>query len=147
MKASSPSDFWSGRWNLLVHGVLKRGVFKPVYYNSSSKILAVLATFLASGLFHEYILIACNPSHLGFKPDLGKNTAFMMWNAGVIIIEALVGNARIFAYIKRSIPSFVVTILVLGTAMPAAHWFLHPYLKSGMFFQGELAFPMIKKIH
>lgn len=56
MKASSPSDFWGGRWNLLVHGVLKRGVFKPVY-SVSSKLIAVLATFLASGLFHEYILI------------------------------------------------------------------------------------------
>ena len=56
MKASSPSDFWSGRWNVLVHGVLKRGVFKPVC-RYSSKFVAVLVTFLVSGLFHEYILI------------------------------------------------------------------------------------------
>jgi hypothetical protein len=56
LKATSPSNFWSGRWNLVVHGVLKRGVFKPVY-SVSSKFVATLATFLASGLFHEYILI------------------------------------------------------------------------------------------
>merc|ERR1712165_493781 len=57
LKASSPSNFWSGRWNLVVHGALKRGVFKPVYNLSSSKLIAILATFLASGLFHEFILL------------------------------------------------------------------------------------------
>ena len=57
LKASSPSNFWSGRWNLVIHGALKRGVFKPVYNLSSSKLVAILVTFLASGLFHEFILI------------------------------------------------------------------------------------------
>ena len=56
MKATSPSNFWAGRWNIVVHGALKRGVFKPVY-SISNKFLAVLATFLASGLFHEFILV------------------------------------------------------------------------------------------
>ncbi len=57
LQASSPSNFWSGRWNLVIHGALKRGVFKPVYNLSSSKLTAILVTFLASGLFHEFILI------------------------------------------------------------------------------------------
>ena len=55
LKATSPTDFWAGRWNVLVHGALKRGVFKPVY-KFSSRFIAVLATFLASGLFHDFIL-------------------------------------------------------------------------------------------
>lgn len=68
MKSSSPSDFWSGRWNMIVHGALKRGVFKPVY-SMSSKVVAVMATFLASGLFHEYIVI-------------GKYTLYFVSNGG-----------------------------------------------------------------
>lgn len=57
MKATSPSNFWAGRWNVVIHGGLKRGVFKPVYSISSTKFIAVTAAFLASGLFHEYILV------------------------------------------------------------------------------------------
>jgi len=77
---------------------------------------------------------------------LGKNTAFMMVNAGIIIIEALIGNAKIFGWMKTVLPSFIVTILVICTAMPIAHWFLHPYIKSGMYEHGELCVPMIKLI-
>jgi len=148
LKASSPSNFWSGRWNLVVHGALKRGIFKPVYNLSSSKLTAIIATFLASGLFHEFLLIACFPPHLDFAPALGKNTAFMMWNAAIIILEALIGKARIFSWIKNNLPQPVVTTLVICTAMPIAHWFLHPYTKSDIFaVHGEVAMPMIKKIH
>jgi hypothetical protein len=143
-QASSPSDFWSRRWNLIVHGVLKRGVFKPVY-KYSSKFVALLATFLASGLFHEFILIAIHPSHLNFKPALGKNTAFMMWNAGIIVLESYIGGARVFVWIKNNLPKPIVTILVLCTAMPVAHWFLHPYTKSDVFqIHGAICAPMIK---
>ena len=54
-KSQSPLDFWSKRWNLLVHRVLKGGVYKPVRKHSSA-IMAILASFIASGLFHEWLL-------------------------------------------------------------------------------------------
>jgi predicted permease len=81
---------------------------------------------------------------LNFEHDYGKNTVFMMWNAGVIVLETLIGNARIFSWIKNNLPKPLVTILVICTAMPVAHWFLHPYTKSTLFVHGELAVPMIK---
>lgn len=146
MKATSPSNFWAGRWNVLVHGALKRGVFKPVL-RVSSKLTAVLATFLASGLFHEYILVGMHPPHLGFQPQYGKQTVFMMWNAGLIIIEAAIGKAKVFFWIQRSLPKSIVTFLVICTAMPVAHWFLHQYTKSEMFIHGEYAVPLIRKIN
>lgn len=148
LKASSPSNFWSGRWNLVIHGALKRGVFKPVYNLSSSKLVAILVTFLASGLFHEFILIATHPPHLNFQHTFGKNTAFMMWNAAVIILEAVFGKAPIFAWIKTNLPKPLVTMMVICTAMPLAHWFLHPYTKSNLFvIDGQVAMPMIKMMN
>eukprot|EP00578_Thalassiosira_sp_NH16_P019514 CAMPEP_0181086972 /NCGR_PEP_ID=MMETSP1071-20121207/6030_1 /TAXON_ID=35127 /ORGANISM="Thalassiosira sp., Strain NH16" /LENGTH=586 /DNA_ID=CAMNT_0023168841 /DNA_START=17 /DNA_END=1774 /DNA_ORIENTATION=+ len=54
-KSTSVSDFWGRRWNRLVHGVLKRGVYKPVR-KYSSKTIAALSTFIVSGILHEYIL-------------------------------------------------------------------------------------------
>jgi len=56
MMSTSASDFWGKRWNMIIHGCLKRGVFKPVY-KYSNKPIAVWAAFIASGLFHEYINI------------------------------------------------------------------------------------------
>ena len=53
LKASSPSDFWSGRWNLLVHGALKRGVFKPVY-SLSSKLIAKTISYDVGVLYKNY---------------------------------------------------------------------------------------------
>ena len=43
------------RWNLTVHGILKRGVYKPVR-TRFSRFIASAATFMASGLFHEWLL-------------------------------------------------------------------------------------------
>jgi len=76
-ESSSPSDFWGRRWNLVgetffhfifqfhsvcltiifleVHGVLKRGVHKPVRAKYS-RLTATVATFFASGIFHEWVL-------------------------------------------------------------------------------------------
>jgi hypothetical protein len=83
---------------------------------------------------------------LNFKPELGKNTAFMMWNGGVIMLEALVGHAHIFAWLRNSIPSPITTLLVLATAMPIGHWFLHPYTKSTLFHDGDICLFMVKVI-
>ena len=81
-----------------------------------------------------------------FRPALGKQTAFMMWNAGIIILEGIIGKAFIFTWIKNNMPKPVVTALVICTAMPVAHWFLHPYSKSDIFIHGNIALPMIKMI-
>lgn len=70
----------------------------------------------------------------------------MMWNAGVILLENLIGHLPIFAWIKKSLPSAIVTILVLCTAMPVAHWFLHAYTHTEMYTHGELSVPMIKVV-
>jgi len=54
-ESRSPSDFWSRRWNLLIHRVLKGGVYKPVRKHGSIA-LACVAVFVASGLFHEFLI-------------------------------------------------------------------------------------------
>jgi len=138
--SSSPSDFWGNRWNLIIHGCLKRGVFKPVY-KYSNKPIAVWSAFIASGLFHEYINIGVNYACL---PNFGKSLAFFIWNATVVTLEHLVGNASIFQWIKSNMPRLVVSALVLSTAMPIAHWFLHPYTKEAYFLEhGEFSVPII----
>jgi len=147
-ESTSPSDFWGKRWNLIIHGSLKRGVFKPVYKKCSSKAWAVLATFLASGAFHEYLLLVVfwDGKHKGIDIAFGKNTAFMLWNAGIVTVEHFIGNSFVFQWIKRTFPRPLVTFMILCTALPIAHWFIHPYSKTGVFDDLVLGFPMVKEI-
>merc|ERR1712127_169139 len=126
---------------MLVHGVLKRGVFKPVY-SHYPKFVAMLTTFIASGLMHEYILVAVFTRE-DKLPSLGIQTLFFIWNAGVIAIETLIGKAYVFTWIKNNLHRYVVAFLVLSTAMPIAHWFLHPFSKTSFFTESQIAFVML----
>jgi len=135
--SSSPSDFWGRRWNMIIHKCLKRGVFKPVY-RYSTKSIAVWATFIASGLMHEYLLIViCD------TPDFGKQTAFFIWNAIIVTLEHFFGKAFIFQWIHNTMPKPVVGVLVVCTVMPITHWFLHPLTKNSLQEHSEFAFPMV----
>jgi len=144
-EATSPSDFWGNRWNLIIHGALKRGIFKPVY-KYSSKTLAILATFLASGAFHEYLLLVIFHEDDNVNVAFGKNTSFMMWNAGIITIESFIGSMFVFQWMKKTLPKPLLTFLILSTALPIAHWFIHPYTKNGFFEDIIIGFCMIKKV-
>eukprot|EP00550_Attheya_septentrionalis_P000033 CAMPEP_0198285098 /NCGR_PEP_ID=MMETSP1449-20131203/4414_1 /TAXON_ID=420275 /ORGANISM="Attheya septentrionalis, Strain CCMP2084" /LENGTH=324 /DNA_ID=CAMNT_0043982361 /DNA_START=387 /DNA_END=1358 /DNA_ORIENTATION=- len=102
--SNSPSDFWGRKWNSVVHGVLKRGAFKPVrkYF---SKYVAAAVAFGASGIFHEVILTSvfyvhdherepngeCDPSKC-WSPNYGGNLAFFIWNTVLICMEYTIGG-------------------------------------------------------
>lgn len=55
--ARSPGEFWSRRWNLVVHRFAHRYVFLPAAHWRGPT-LALVLTFAASGLMHEYLAIA-----------------------------------------------------------------------------------------
>lgn len=56
--ATSPADFWGRRWNLLIHGLFKRTIFKPLRARGVPAELAGVSAFVVSGLFHEYAFLA-----------------------------------------------------------------------------------------
>jgi len=150
-ESTSPSDFWGRRWNLLIHGVLKRGVYKPVIKHFP-KIVAVMAVFVASGLFHEWILAAIfyihdkNQEPSPFPTYYGKNMAFFIWNGIIIGLEFLIGKTCIFQWMAKIFPKPLITILVILLALPAAHWFAGDYIKSGFFENGQHAYFIFKII-
>eukprot|EP00581_Thalassiosira_minuscula_P007670 CAMPEP_0183704296 /NCGR_PEP_ID=MMETSP0737-20130205/1667_1 /TAXON_ID=385413 /ORGANISM="Thalassiosira miniscula, Strain CCMP1093" /LENGTH=530 /DNA_ID=CAMNT_0025931133 /DNA_START=143 /DNA_END=1735 /DNA_ORIENTATION=+ len=152
LEATSPSDFWGRRWNLLVHSVMKRGVYKPVRKISCSPILASLAVFIASGLFHEWlvhaVLLYQRPSSSSSSNVLlGSNTAFFLWNFVVIVCEKLFLQTKmISSFGKRYLPSIVVPFCIIMTSLPVAHWFGNPYLKGGYFMDYEQCLILIRKV-
>lgn len=144
-QSTSPSDFWGRRWNLVIHGVLKRAVFKPVYKLTSSRFLSLIAAFASSGLFHEYLLLAMHHNDQTVEVAMFKNIAFFFWNAAVIILEILLADKFVFQFAKKTLPRPIIALLIVATALPVAHWFMHPYVKDTGFVEHlMIGFPIIR---
>lgn len=82
--ARSPRDFWSRRWNLFVQRWIRRYVFVPSG-GRRRPLRGIAATFAASALMHEYIVIA----GLGRIPDhVGWMTLFFSIHGAAVVLEA-----------------------------------------------------------
>mmetsp|Transcript_26879 Transcript_26879/g.54870 ORF Transcript_26879/g.54870 Transcript_26879/m.54870 type:complete len:170 (-) Transcript_26879:165-674(-) len=146
LESTSPSDFWGRRWNLMVHGVLKRGMYKPIRQYSSSTI-ASIATFTASGILHEWIVHSALMYHrIGipdeslYKPDniaLGTPFAFFLWNGIVISIEKKLGRFKFVHYLSLRLPRPVAALLILMSSLPFGVWFADPYYEGRLFWDQE----------
>ena len=152
-----------------MHGLLKRGVFKPVYYHSSSKATAVVATFLVSGIIHEWS-IHVMAFGAAYNPTFGKITGFFLWNGILVLLEHLIGGWRIFGMIKRVFPKPLITCMLVLCVLPigtflfqlfyfldhflisicvftcsiAGHWYCDEYRNIRYFFSMSIGFPVIK---
>eukprot|EP00566_Odontella_aurita_P020845 CAMPEP_0113596704 /NCGR_PEP_ID=MMETSP0015_2-20120614/40497_1 /TAXON_ID=2838 /ORGANISM="Odontella" /LENGTH=364 /DNA_ID=CAMNT_0000504275 /DNA_START=387 /DNA_END=1481 /DNA_ORIENTATION=+ /assembly_acc=CAM_ASM_000160 len=154
--STSPSDFWGRRWNTLIHGALKRGVFKPVW-KYSTRTLAVFATFLASGAIHEYTWAMLFYVHEHqkdeygkcpecFYPVYGKSIVFFGWNGVLVVMESLIGHTWLVQMIRNALPRMIITALVVMMALPVGHLFTGDWIKGGYFQSLQLGFPLIIKM-
>jgi hypothetical protein len=159
LKSRSPMDFWGKRWNLLVHDALKNGVFKPIR-KYHSRTIAVLATFLASGIFHEWLLWAIFKPVKGqtdpitgecisscYQPVYGSAIVFFLWQALLIAMEITLGRTPIFQQLGKHLPQAIKTLLIICLGIPVAHYFTDSYFRCGFLFpHGGIGLPMILKV-
>ena len=149
--ATSPSDFWGRRWNMLVQSVLKGGVYKPMRKYQYSPTVAAISTFLMSGLFHEWLVFgmfatACAADPSGptcYRPLYGGAMVFFGWQALLIAFEYLWGRTPVLQRMTRQLPTPARTIIIIGLGLPLAHFFCEPYVRTGFFRHGQMALPMI----
>jgi hypothetical protein len=147
-KSTSPSDFWGRRWNRLNSSSMKRGVYQPMCRVGYSKRTAALATFAASGLLHEYILVVMTAnSKDATKQDefllYGSHLAFFLWNGTVLILEHLLKDLAVFKWTQRNLPAPVQTFLVLLTVLPVATLFTEAYIVNGFYSDYAIGFPRL----
>lgn len=158
-KSGSFSDFWSERWNRSVHIALKRGVFMPMrkYF---PKYVAMASTFLASGLFHEWLVwITFSPlppwnvvpeDDLGcvnancYRPTYGSALVFFLFQALLIAFEYWIGNE--FKTFTSALPSPLVTLLVVCIGGSMAHWFSDGYVHSSFFLDSRVAYVLVRRL-
>jgi MBOAT, membrane-bound O-acyltransferase family len=154
-QSTSPSDYLGRRWNCLVHEFLKYGVYKPVrFVGCGPRRLTISATFVASALFHEWLL-----PHVFYNyPNThGITTAFFLWQAMLVAIEAetvVVPSRTVVAGSTkprsrqswRMLPRQVQTALA-GLGLPPAHWFMDSYIRSNLFADLQVLLPMILPVN
>lgn len=116
LRATSLADFWGRRWNHAFHELAVKLVYEPVRRLGGAN-LAVLSTFLASGLVHD--LVISFPARGGYGlPTL----YFLLQGAGVISERRL--------RLKGGMAGRLRVILVGG--LPAAILF-HPWFMLNVF--------------
>lgn len=143
-ESSSPSDFWGQRWNRLVSSGLKRAVFKPMRKNGCGRPLAALATFIASGILHEYLLIILLSRSImktGILTLNGAHLGFFAWNGVVLMLEPFVARTKGVQALSRSLPIRLKSFLVVMTVLPLGHLFTKEYVENGFFDGFSLGFP------
>ena len=160
LESRSPLDFWGRRWNLVVHQVLKNGVFKPMRKYCGSTKISVFATFLASGMFHEWLLWAVFMPTKGqldpesgecasscYEPKYGRSVIFFLWQAALIAMELSIGRAQIFKHLGQILPQPIKAILIVALGSPVGHFFTEPYFRCRFFFyHAQPGIPMILRI-
>lgn len=125
--SSSLQDFWGRRWNLIVTGILRPTVYKPVL-SLSTNILgrkwatmpAVMATFIVSGLMHELIFY-----YLGRVKPTWEITWFFLLHGVFLIIEIY---AKKVINGRFKLPRIIGTILTVGFVMITGFWLFFPQL-------------------
>jgi Membrane bound O-acyl transferase family len=149
----SPSQFWGEKWNLMIHRVLKFGVYLPARKFFSNSV-AIMMAFVASGLLHDYAWALVFYHHTSrrneagvcedcFKPFPFKLTAFFAWNGMIMLLERPVG--RYLGYTK-SWPTPLVSTLVLLTSLPVSHWYTGDWAMGGYFSDFALGLWHIRKL-
>lgn len=84
--AHSLAEFWSKRWNVAFHQLAEREIFKPLLRRTNLP-LALLATFLFSGLIHDALISL--PAFGGY----GWPTCyFLIQGVGVLFERSAVGK-------------------------------------------------------
>ncbi|CAB9527527.1 Probable long-chain-alcohol O-fatty-acyltransferase [Seminavis robusta] len=148
-QSTSVSDFWSRRWNSLVHLVLKGGVYVPMRKNGFPASVAAFVTFAASGIFHEYVLTALAmkarvlEDDSFYTPKYGYHLAFFAWNGLAIMMEHAVSDHPFVRWMKNNLPRPVITTLVICTVLPVGHWFTDEYVRIGFFDEIALGLPVM----
>lgn len=114
-----------------------------------------LATFVVSGLMHEWIIHAAFvyhrtniPEGAYYKPSnivLGTNFLFFAYGMVPVAIEKSLSKVDWIKSVGTKLPRPLKTLLVVMTSLPLAFWFAGPYFHGRLFLDYEgLVFTVIK---
>ena len=136
-KSASPTDFWGRRWNTMMNQTLHTGVYGPLKGAGYNTTVSILAAFLVSGLVHDYCWAVLfyhgqdDAVPRTFTAKFGKQLAFFGWCGLTMLLERPVGQLPMIQWMSKNLPRVVVSILIVFTAVPLAHWYTGDWIEGG----------------
>jgi len=120
--ASSLGDFWGRRWNLMVPGVLRPCVYRPVRARLGAT-AGVLAAFLVSGAMHEVMFY-----YITLEAGTGEVTTFFALHGACAVAERWWQGRGLWRP-----PRPAATVLTLAFVAGTGSWlFFAPVIRSGL---------------
>ncbi|XP_031489664.1 acyl-CoA--sterol O-acyltransferase 1-like [Nymphaea colorata] len=123
-RSTSLGGFWGHRWNLIVAATLKPAVYRPVRSACSrlmgsmpARLVAILATFLVSGLMHELMLY-----YLSMEYPTWEWTGFFVLHGFLIAGELCLK----WALGPVALPRALQVALTLTLLYASAVWLFYP---------------------
>lgn len=168
LASRSIQEFWGKRWNLTIGTILRYGAFLPAQKilggsNSNgsngkrSTTVAVIYTFIVSGLIHDYAWALMfyhydnddhNNSHR-FSHIKWKVTAFFAWNGIFMLLEPpfqkFCTRMKMDSFTK-CVPSVIVSTLLTLTSLPVTHWYIGDWVKGGYFEDISIGLWQVRKL-
>ncbi|CAH8332849.1 unnamed protein product [Eruca vesicaria subsp. sativa] len=131
--ATSLQDFWSNRWNLMVPALLKPAIYIPVrrlcngrMSSDHARFLAVLMTFIVSGVAHEVFFFS-----LTFEIPTGEVTSFFVLHGVCTAAEVAVKRTSLARRWRMS--PMVSRLLTVGFVVVTGGLLFFPQLiRSGV---------------
>lgn len=127
--ATSLQDFWGQRWNLTVTAILRSTVYDPIRQafarstvvgKEAARVVATLATFLVSGVMHEFLYVYMTR----VRPTWEVTSFFMLH--GVCVVAEVEVKRRVHGR-WRLIPA-VSRVMTLGFVGSTGVWLFFPQL-------------------
>ncbi|XAR53844.1 Long-chain-alcohol O-fatty-acyltransferase [Bertholletia excelsa] len=123
--STSLQDFWGRRWNLMVTGILRPTVYKPVL-SVASRIVspkwaqppAMFLTFVVSGLMHELIFF-----YLDRVRPTWEITWFFLLHGACLLVEV---QMKKLATGRCRLPWWVSAPLTIGFVIATSFWLFFP---------------------
>jgi len=123
-------DFWAKKWNLQVNTTLRRSFFNPIRKHLGvSSAVAALATFVCSGIFHEFQFKLSFPNY-----TVGSATWFFFLQGAFAFVDTLYSKMfGQFGLMTLGAPACVQSFGVMALLSPSMPYFSQIWIDQGMF--------------
>lgn len=124
--STSPSDLWGRRWHQLLRECLIELGYLPIrsLFTNNNKtlghIMGLLASFILSGIFHEYIIISL------FGKITGEHFSFFIFQGIMVILWEIILLLISKFIIYKKLTTFLIWNIILIFTIP---WFIEPYIR------------------
>jgi len=134
--SQSPRDFWSRRWNMMVHRFVHKHFFLPMKKAGLPTILPVICIGLFTSVLHEYLVLF---SAMSFE-RFGQMSLFFFIHVGASIVQVILFKCGFWRFIPVTYTPINITIHSLWFMMTAPL-----FLKS--FFSADITLIVNEMLH